>query len=203
MPSTSTSGSRSRAPRSGSRSTARNLHYLRRHAARPAAVRDVPGMQRYRQCHPNGGRHALQPDLPQVRRHGKLRNVCPACHGDGRSPSRKPWKSAFPPAPNRVAPARRRKGQRRYEGCAAGDLYITVRVEEHPFFTRDGDNIEIKVPITVWEATWERRSKCRPSTAAAILKIPQGTQNGQRFRLREKGVLNSRKNSAAIRLSKY
>ena len=48
----------------------------------------------------------------------------------------------------------------------AGDLYITTRVEEHPYFHREGDDIHIRVPVTVWEAGWAPRSKCPPSTAA-------------------------------------
>jgi molecular chaperone DnaJ len=79
-------------------------------------------------------------------------------------------------------------------GSAPGDLYITTRVEEHPFFHREGDNIEIKVPVTVWEAALGAKVEVPTIDGRTLLKIPQGTKNGQRFRLREKGVLNSRTN---------
>ena len=79
-------------------------------------------------------------------------------------------------------------------GAPPGDLYITTRVEDHPFFHREGDNIEIKVPLTVWEAALGAKIEVPTIDGRAQLKIPQGTKNGQRFRLREKGVLNSRSN---------
>lgn len=79
-------------------------------------------------------------------------------------------------------------------GGPAGDLYITIRVEEHPFFKRDGDNITIQVPLSVSEAGLGAKIEVPTIDGRALLKIPQGTQNGQKFRLREKGVLNARKN---------
>jgi molecular chaperone DnaJ len=65
-------------------------------------------------------------------------------------------------------------------------------VEDHPFFHREGDNIEIKLPLAVWEAALGAKIEVPTIDGRAQLKIPQGTRNGQRFRLREKGVLNSR-----------
>jgi molecular chaperone DnaJ len=67
-------------------------------------------------------------------------------------------------------------------------------VEDHPFFHRESDNIEIKVPISVWEAALGAKIEVPTIDGRTLLKIPQGTKNGQRFRLREKGVLNSRTN---------
>jgi molecular chaperone DnaJ len=87
------------------------------------------------------------------------------------------------------------KGNAGVAGGPPGDLYITIRVDEHPFFKRNGDNIEIQVPLTVSEAGLGAKIEVPTIDGRALLKIPQGTQNGQRFRLREKGVLNSRKNS--------
>jgi molecular chaperone DnaJ len=65
-------------------------------------------------------------------------------------------------------------------------------VEEHPFFRRDGDNIEITVPVAVWEAALGAKIEVPTIDGRTIMKIPQGTKNGQRFRLSEKGVANSR-----------
>jgi molecular chaperone DnaJ len=80
-------------------------------------------------------------------------------------------------------------------GGPAGDLYITIRVEEHPFFKRAADNIEIQVPLSVSEAGLGAKIEVPTIDGRALLKIPQGTQNGQKFRLRDKGVFNARKNS--------
>ena len=87
------------------------------------------------------------------------------------------------------------KGNAGVAGGAAGDLYITIRVEEHPFFKRNGDNIEVQVPMTVSEAGLGAKIEVPTIDGRALLKIPQGTQNGQKFRLRDKGVFNSRKNT--------
>jgi molecular chaperone DnaJ len=77
-------------------------------------------------------------------------------------------------------------------GAPSGDLYITVRVEPHPLFRRQGDDIEISVPVRIDEAGLGAKIEVPTIDGRALLKIPQGTQNGQKFRLREKGVANSR-----------
>jgi len=87
------------------------------------------------------------------------------------------------------------KGNAGIAGGAAGDLYITIRVEDHPFFKREGDNINIQVPLTVSEAGLGAKIEVPTIDGRALLKIPQGTQNGQKFRLREKGVFNGKKNT--------
>jgi molecular chaperone DnaJ len=67
-----------------------------------------------------------------------------------------------------------------------------VRVEEHPFFRRDGDDILISVPVRIDEAGLGTKIEVPTIDGRAQLKIPQGTKNGQKFRMREKGVQNSR-----------
>ena len=80
-------------------------------------------------------------------------------------------------------------------GAPAGDLYITTRVEEHPFFRREGDNIDIRVPVTVTEVGLGAKIEVTTIDGKTLLKIPQGTVSGQKFRLRDRGVFNSRKNA--------
>jgi len=87
------------------------------------------------------------------------------------------------------------KGNAGRNGAGAGDLYITVRVEPHAFFRREGDDIHIQVPITVSEAGLGAKIEVPTIDGRALLKVPQGTQNSQKFRLREKGVTNSRKST--------
>jgi molecular chaperone DnaJ len=85
------------------------------------------------------------------------------------------------------------KGNAGTMGAPAGDLYITTHVEQHPLFHRDGDNIQMKVPVTVSEAGLGAKIEVPTIDGKSLLKIPPGTQNNQKFRLRERGVLNSRK----------
>ena len=65
-------------------------------------------------------------------------------------------------------------------------------MDPHPFFRRDGDDIEITVPVRIDEAGLGTKIEVPTIDGRALLKIPQGTKNGQKFRLRDKGVLNSR-----------
>lgn len=125
---------------------------------------------------------------------GRLRNVCPACHGEGRTSHTEAVEVRIPPGAQSGSRLRvAGKGNAGRNGGPAGDLYITIRVEPHPFFRREGDNIEIQVPVTVSEAGLGAKIEVPTIDGRALLKVPQGTQNGQKFRLREKGVLNSRK----------
>ncbi len=127
---------------------------------------------------------------------GRLKNACPTCRGEGRIAHQDTVEVRIPPG---VASGSRLrvagKGNAGVAGGPAGDLYITIRVEEHPFFKRNGDNIDIAVPLTVSEAGLGAKIEVPTIDGRALLKIPQGTQNGQKFRLRDKGVFNSRKNS--------
>lgn len=77
-------------------------------------------------------------------------------------------------------------------GGEPGDLYITVRVEAHPAFRREGDDIHTVVPVAVHEAALGARIEVPSIDGKARLRIPPGTQSGQRFRLRERGVPSAR-----------
>lgn len=131
---------------------------------------------------------------PRCSGSGKLRNSCPSCGGEGRTVTAETVEVRIPPGVRSGSRLRvAGKGNAGTMGASAGDLYITVRVAEHPFFRREGDGIHIKVPITVWEASLGTKIAVPTIDGKALLKIPRGTQNGQRFRLRAKGVHSSRK----------
>ncbi len=124
---------------------------------------------------------------------GRLKNACPACGGDGRITHTEQVEVRIPPGARDGSRLRvPGKGNAGTHGAPPGDLYITTRVEEHPFFKREGDDIEIKLPVAVWEAALGAKIEAPTIDGKTLLKIPQGTKNGQRFRLREKGVLNQR-----------
>ena len=131
---------------------------------------------------------------PRCNGKGRLQNACPTCHGDGRITHTETVDIRIPAGAQdgsrlRVAG----KGNAGTHGAAAGDLYITTRVAAHPFFRREGDNIQIQVPVTITETGLGAKIEVPTIDGRALLKIPQGTQNGQKFRLREKGVYNARK----------
>lgn len=127
---------------------------------------------------------------------GKLRNACPTCHGEGRV-SRSETVEVRIPAGVQTGTRLRvaGKGNAGTLGAPAGDLYITIRVETHPFFHREGDNIEIRVPVSVTEAGLGAKIEVPTIDGRALLKVPPGTGSGQKFRMRERGVFSTRKNA--------
>ena len=80
------------------------------------------------------------------------------------------------------------KGGAGRDGGPPGDLYIVTQVEPHPFFRRIGDNIHCTVPITVSEAALGARLEVPTVDGKAGIRIPPGTESGQKFRLRGKGA---------------
>jgi curved DNA-binding protein len=74
------------------------------------------------------------------------------------------------------------------EGAPAGDLYLTVRVEPHPFFRREGRDLHLELPVTVGEAVLGAEIEVPTPDGPVKLKIPPRSQNGQTLRLRGKGV---------------
>ncbi|RMG08771.1 MAG: hypothetical protein D6735_01415 [Acidobacteria bacterium] len=81
-----------------------------------------------------------------------------------------------------------KKGHAGRLGAEPGDLYIITNVSNHKYFTRKGDNIYITVPITIPEAILGTKIEVPTIEGKAQLKIPPGTQSGQKFRLRGRGV---------------
>ncbi len=80
------------------------------------------------------------------------------------------------------------KGHAGTRGGASGDLYVTVRVAPHPLFRRDGADLHVTVPIAVHEAGLGAKIDVPAPDGPARLRVPPGTQTGQRFRLHGRGV---------------
>ncbi len=120
---------------------------------------------------------------------GKNRTVCNVCHGEGRVERTESPEVRIKPGTRdgqRIRLAGR--GNAGTMGAPAGDLYIIVRVGEHPVFKRDGDDIYLTVPVSFSEAGLGGKVEVPTIDGRALLKIPPGTQCGQKLRLREKGV---------------
>jgi molecular chaperone DnaJ len=133
---------------------------------------------------------------PRCNGKGRLKNACPTCHGDGRLAHTEMVEVRIPPGARDGSRLRvPGKGNAGTMGAPPGDLYITTHVEEHPLFRREGDNIMLKVPVTVAEAGLGAKIEVPTIDGRTLLKIPPGTQNDQKFRLRERGIFNARKNT--------
>ena len=81
-----------------------------------------------------------------------------------------------------------RKGNAGSPGGRPGDLYIVTEVGQHPYFDRRGDNVYSVVPVTITEAALGAKIEVPTLDGRAALKVPPGTQSGQKFRLRGKGA---------------
>ncbi len=75
-------------------------------------------------------------------------------------------------------------------GFGAGDAIVEVHVEAHPFFTRQGSDIHVEVPITLNEAVLGSTIRVPTVSGPVALKIPPGANTGSTLRLRGKGVMN-------------
>jgi DnaJ-class molecular chaperone len=79
------------------------------------------------------------------------------------------------------------KGEPGSPGAPAGDLIVQVRVEPDRYFTREGNDVQIEVPVTVGEAVLGATIDVPTLEGTISLTIPPGTSSGQRLRLRSKG----------------
>jgi molecular chaperone DnaJ len=77
-------------------------------------------------------------------------------------------------------------------GGPPGDVYVTVRVEAHPLFRRDGDDLHLVVPVAIHEAALGARIDIPCLQGTTRLRLPPGTQTGQRLRLRGRGAPSPR-----------
>lgn len=81
------------------------------------------------------------------------------------------------------------KGHAGVRGGATGDLFIVVDIQEHPVFRREGDELHMTVPIAVHEAALGAKIDIQTPDGSVRLRVPPGTQSGQRFRLRDRGAV--------------
>jgi molecular chaperone DnaJ len=135
------------------------------------------------------GRMKFNVTCPRCHGTGKNVSPCPVCHGEGAIERTDPLeiriKGGTRDGQRIRIPGKGNAGQR---GGPSGDLYVIIRAGEHPVFRRDGDDIYLTVPVTATEAALGAKIEVPTIDGRAQLKIPPGTQSGQKLRLRQKGV---------------
>jgi molecular chaperone DnaJ len=139
-----------------------------------------------------GGRMKFNIPCPRCGGSGRITNACPTCNGEGlvyRSESIEFRIKAGTRDGQRIR--LQGKGNAGTHGGAPGDLYVIVRTGTHSVFTRVGDDIHISVPITIAEAALGAKVDVPTIEGRAQLRIPPGTQSGQKLRMRERGVENA------------
>jgi molecular chaperone DnaJ len=139
-----------------------------------------------------GGRMKFNIPCPRCNGTGRTSHDCATCHGEG-VVSRSETVDFRIKAGTRDGQRIRLqgKGNAGLNGGAAGDLFLIVRTGTNPVFTRVGDDIQLTVPVTVAEASLGAKVDVPTIDGRAQLKIPPGTQSGQKLRMRERGVENA------------
>jgi len=120
---------------------------------------------------------------------GRVPGACLSCKGRGVVPKRETVSIPIPAGVDTGSRVRTAaKGHAGLFGGRPGDLFVITDVGGHAYFERQGDNILCTVPITVPEAALGAKIEVPTVDGKALLKIPAGTQSGQKFRLRERGA---------------
>jgi molecular chaperone DnaJ len=120
---------------------------------------------------------------------GRVGGKCKSCGGSGIAAFQESVTIRIPPG---VANGYRMrvpgKGNAGRKGGIPGDLFLIITVRSHDFFRREGNDIVCTVPVTVTEAALGTKIEVPSIDGKTLLRIPPGTQSGQKFRLRGKGA---------------
>lgn len=118
-----------------------------------------------------------------------IRDACPNCNGEGRVNSERVLGLKIPPGVDdgtrlRVAG----EGGVATRGNSPGDLYVILKVREHGFFERRGDDLYCTIPLSISQAALGADIMVPTLRGEQRLRIPEGTQSGSVFRLRDMGM---------------
>jgi len=117
------------------------------------------------------------------------RRACSLCRGQGTIRTDRKLKVNIPPGVDTGTHLRMAgEGEPGSNGGPPGDLYIVVTVQEHPFFERRNDDLHCTIPINVAQAALGADIQVPTLEGPETIHIPEGTQNGATFRLRNRGV---------------
>jgi molecular chaperone DnaJ len=118
-----------------------------------------------------------------------IEHPCPTCHGTGATRRSRTVKVKVPAGVKDGARIRvAGKGEPGGAGMPAGDLYVRVRVAEHPIFGRTGDNLTVDLPVSYPEVALGANVKVPTLNGPVTLKVPAGTPSGKTFRVKGKGA---------------
>ena len=136
------------------------------------------------------GMSQVQSECPRCRGKGKIiHQPCPKCRGQGRVRKSKSVNIHIDAGiQNNVTMSLSGQGNAGYNGGPAGDLLVTVSIRPHEFFEREGTSVLCEMPISVTQAMLGAEIEVPTLDGKVKYTIPEGTQHGDTFRLRGKGI---------------
>jgi molecular chaperone DnaJ len=142
------------------------------------------------------GGFAVTRPCPACLGRGKIpEKACPSCQGSGTVRQKRKIQVTVPEGVETGSRVRLSgQGERGREGGPPGDLVINFKVKGHRFFRRDGLDVYVSVPINIAQAALGSKIRVRTVHGRkVVLKIPEGTQTGTKFRIRGQGITKGSK----------
>jgi len=134
-------------------------------------------LQIRRTCNQCGGRGQI------------IRRACPQCKGERQIRTERKLRVTIPAGVETGTHLKLgREGQSGLNGGPAGDLYVVIKVKEHPIFERQGEDLHCAVPINVAQAALGTEVNLLTFDGLETVKIPEGVQTGSRVRLKNLGI---------------
>jgi molecular chaperone DnaJ len=167
-------------------------------ACRGTGAKPGTGMSSCHTCHGRGqvsyqqGFFAITRTCPACGGAGQvIRDACTSCRGQGRVERERTLEVGIPAGVDSGTRLRMAgQGEPGANGGPPGDLYIFLEVKEHPFFERRGSDLYCTIPISFMQAALGTTIRVPTLQGEQDLDIPEGTQSGQIFRQKGKGLPN-------------
>lgn len=122
-----------------------------------------------------------------------ITKVCSVCKGNGVAVITDTIKVKIPPGADTGSRVKLKgMGGAGIKGGPAGDLHIKLTVKQHPVFKREGDNIFVEAPVNISEATLGAKISVPTLDGSVSMTLPPGTDSGKKFKLKGKGIPNTR-----------
>ena len=136
------------------------------------------------------GFFSVQQTCPTCHGSGKhIPSPCKKCHGQGKTKTQKTLEVNIPAGIEDGMRIRNAgKGEPGVNGGPAGDLFVEIHIKHHPVFERDGTDLHCTIPLAFTQAALGGEIEVPTLHGKAHMTIPEGTQTGQVFRLRSKGM---------------
>jgi molecular chaperone DnaJ len=157
----------------------------------------VSGMTKCQTCQGSGrikvGQGPVQftKPCPECHGHGSVGKTCPQCGGSGSVTTADRIRVTIPQGVKEGSRVRLTgKGEHGSNGGKPGDLFLIIRIKEHPLLTRKEDDLFMEVPVTVGEVIKGETITVPTIDGPVRLKVPPGSQSGQTLRLKGKGAVN-------------